>query len=292
MRIVEQENSWTVVAPAKLNLFFEVHGKRPDGFHEITSLACPIDLYDTLTFAPTDDDVLDFDCFGGESDVPTDDTNIVVRALKLLKRETDTKRGAVIRLTKRIPSRAGLGGGSSDAAAALAVANRAWKTGLSTEDLCRLAAIIGSDCPVFFQQGASISRGRGEMIEPIELPSLHFVVLKPSEGLSTAAVYAECMKYHDGNIRQLESVLKPLPNGDWDEFGRRLFNRLEVPASVIWGGFEETKRLLDGTDCLAVRMSGSGTAFFGLCRDAVHARCVDEYLNCVAPNMLVFRARS
>ena len=292
MRIVEQENLWTVLAPAKLNLFFEVHGKRPDGFHEIASLACPIDRCDVLTFIPTDDGVLDFDCLDGENDVPTDETNIVVRALELLRQETGSKRGAVVRLTKRIPSRAGLGGGSSGAASALAVANRVWKLGLSTEELCRLAATIGSDCPIFFHQGASISRGRGERIEPIELPSLHFVVVKPSEGLSTAAVYGECMKNHDGNVRQLESVLEPLQNGDLDEFGRRLFNRLEIPAAVLWSGFEETRRLFERVDCLAVRMSGSGTAFFGLCRDAGHAQSVMEKLSHLAPNMLVFRARS
>ncbi len=292
MQIVEQENSWTVFAPGKLNLFFEVHGKRSDGFHEITSLACPIDLYDSLTFVPLNDDVLDFDCLGGGTDVPTDDTNIVVRALNLLKRETGSKQGAVVRLSKRIPSQAGLGGGSSDAAAALAVANRAWNLDLATDELSRLAAKIGSDCPIFFQPGASLSRGRGEIIEPIELPSLHFVVLKPTEGLSTAAVYAECMKYHDGNLRQPELVLNPLKNGDLDAFGRGLFNRLEVPAAALWAGFEETRRLFDRVDCLAVRMSGSGTAFFGLCRDAEHARTVAECLSRIANNTLVFRARS
>jgi len=292
MKIVEQENTWTIQAPAKLNLFFEVHSKRSDGFHEITSLACPIDRYDTLTFKPADDDVVDFSCFGGEADVPVDGANIVVRALKHLKRETGVRRGAVVRLTKGIPSRAGLGGGSSDAVAAMIVANRIWELGLSTDELCRLAVTIGSDCPMFFQQGASISRGRGEIIEPIELPGLHFVVLKPSEGLSTAAVYAGCMEHHDGNVRQLESVLEPLKRGELDEFGRRLFNRLEFPAAVLWDGFEETKRLFDRVDCLAVRMSGSGTAFFGLCRDARHARDIAETLSRLAPNTLVFRARS
>ena len=292
MKIVEQENAWTILAPAKLNLFFEVHGKRQDGFHEITSLACPIDRYDMLTFKATDDELFDFGCFGSEADVPTDDTNIVVRALKLLRRETGVKRGAVVRLAKAIPSRAGLGGGSSDAVAALIVANRAWKLGLSAEELCRCASTIGSDCPIFFQQGASISRGRGEVVEPIELPDLHFVVLKPSEGLSTASVYAECMKHHDGNVRQLESVLEPLKRGDLDEFGRRLFNRLEFPAAALWNGFEETKRLFEQVDCLAARMSGSGTAFFGLCRSTRHAQSVTETLSRLAPNTLVFRARS
>jgi len=282
----------TILAPAKLNLFFEIHGKRPDGFHEITSLACPIDCYDTLTFEPTEDDVLDFDCSDGGTDVPTDETNIVVRALNLLKQETKTKCGAIVRLTKRIPSQAGLGGGSSDAVAALIVANRSWKLGLTPEELCRLAVTIGSDCPIFFQQGASISRGRGELIEPIELPSLHFVIIKPSEGLPTSAVYAECLKHHDGTVRQLESVLKPLKSGDLGEFGRQLFNRLESSAAALWNGYETTKRLFEQVDCLAVQMSGSGTAFFGLCRDDRHAERVTEKLNHVASKRLVFRARS
>ncbi len=298
MQIIEKENDlWFIRTPAKLNLFFEVHGKRSDGFHEITSLACPVEgLYDELAFIPRDDDVVKFDCFlnvgeGEGTDVPSDENNIVVKALKRLKAETGSKQGAVVSLCKMIPSQAGLGGGSSDAAAILLLANRVWKLGLSPDDLSRIAAMIGSDCPIFLQNGASVSRGRGEIIEPFVLPTLHFVLLKPKEGLSTAAVYAACMKCHDGIIRRLEDVVAPLKQGDIPEFGRRLFNRLEKPAAAIWPGFEATKKKFEPLDCLAVQMSGSGTAFFGLCRDLRHADEAAEWLENDG-NASVFSVRS
>ena len=262
---------WSAEAPAKINLFFEVLGKRSDHFHEIVSIALPIRLFDTLTFKLTEEPQIQLECIGSP-EIPTDDTNLVIRAAKLIQQRFNVRHGAAITLTKRIPSQAGLGGGSSDAAVTLRLACRAWNLDVPDAELLPIAAEIGSDCPIFFYDEPTISRGRGEQIEPLsEMLTLWFVLLKPPEGLSTAAVYAECMPLHDGQFRLPDGLIKALPSGDAHNIGQHLFNRLEVPAQKLWHRFGDIREQLLSAGCLAVQMSGSGTAFFGLCKDEMHA---------------------
>ena len=282
----------TIEAPAKINLFFEVLDKRSDNFHEIVSVAIPIRLFDTLTFEATDDSRIQFDCIGGK-DIPLDETNLVVRAVKLIQQRFNVRQGAKITLTKRIPSQAGLGGGSSDAVAALRLACRGWKLDLSDAELLPIAAEIGSDCPIFLYDVPTLSTGRGEQIQPLApIPPLWFVLLKPPEGLSTAQVYAECMPTHDGQFRQPDALITALSKGDVRDIGQNLFNRLEVPAKKLWNRFDEVKNQLLSAGCLVVQMSGSGTAFFGLCADETHAREIFQRLHGkLAPKNELFFAR-
>jgi 4-diphosphocytidyl-2-C-methyl-D-erythritol kinase len=272
MLLQRTESGWTAETPAKVNLFFEVLGKRNDGFHEIVSIAVPIRLFDTLTFNAANDPPIQFECLGSK-DVPLDNTNLVVRAAKLIQQRFNVPLGAAIQLIKRIPVQAGLGGGSSDAAAALRLACRTWNFDVPDTELLPIAAEIGSDCPIFFYDVPTISRGRGELIQPLPpISALWFVLLKPPEGLSTAAVYAECMPLHDGQFRQPDDLIAALFSGDVQKVGQHLFNRLEVPAQKLWHRFGDVKDQLSAAGCLAVQMSGSGTAFFGLCRDETHAQ--------------------
>jgi 4-diphosphocytidyl-2-C-methyl-D-erythritol kinase len=276
MYLFQSDKNLTVFAPAKLNLFFEVHGKRSDGFHEITSLAVPIRLFDILTFEPlTDSGKIEFSCLGGGEDVPQNSNNIVVRALELFRKRYGIKLGIRAKLFKRIPSQSGLGGGSSDAVAALAAACRLWLPEVSVSNLIPLAAELGSDCPLFLYESATIACGRGERIEALSrIPKLYFVLFKPAEGLATPNVYAKCMRTHDKKFRDVFELSDSLAKGDLTLIGKQLFNRLEKPASEIWKRFNEIKRRLERLDCIAVRMSGSGTAFYGLCHSAKHSRVV------------------
>ncbi|MDR0611263.1 MAG: 4-(cytidine 5'-diphospho)-2-C-methyl-D-erythritol kinase [Planctomycetaceae bacterium] len=294
MFLYKSKTFWTAYAPAKLNLFFEVYGKRNDGFHEITSIAVPIRLYDTLIFEPTEKEGIDFTCPNASSDIPDNENNLVVRAIRLLQKRTGIVYGAKIRLFKRIPSQAGLGGGSSDAAAALQTARHVWNLDISDKELLNIAAEIGSDCPIFFHRNAGISYGRGEIIRSIvSIPKLHFVILKPSEGLSTATVYNQCMPCHDLQFQYPEKLITELKRGDLARMGRYFFNRLEIPAQVVWQPFRQFKQKLEKFDCLTVCMSGSGTAFYGLCRNARHAICVAGQLRQrVTKNDHVFVASS
>ena len=270
-----------VQAPAKLNLFFEVLAKRPDGYHEIETLVYPIGLYDTLCLTDDPGGQIRLSCqLGGGSwgpcatglgDVPTGPENLVVRAVELLRRRAGVARGATMRLVKRIPSAAGLGGGSSDAAAALRAANIAWQLGWPDSRLAEIGAELGSDVPLFFADGPAVCRGRGEKVAAVAgLGSLSFVLVRPPAGLSTAAVYGVCRRAD--RPLALGPLLAALAQGNLAAAGRLLFNRLEEAARGLSPWVRRLLEELAGMDCLGYGMTGSGTCCFGLCRHARHAR--------------------
>jgi 4-diphosphocytidyl-2-C-methyl-D-erythritol kinase len=287
MHLYRSGSGWVVQAPAKLNLFFEVLGKRADGYHEIESLVYPIDLYDTLYFKEDSSGQIRLGCEKGSGSwgpldsglraVPEDARNLAVRALQLLQRRASVVSGAEVRLVKRIPSAAGLGGGSSDAAAALMAANRGWHLHWPRAQLVELGAEVGSDVPLFFTPGPAICRGRGERVIPVpEWGLLHFVVVRPPAGLSTAAVYAACRAADQPC--GLPPLLDALEKGDLAAAGRLMFNRLEAAAASLSPWIARLRQALAENDVLGGQMSGSGTCYFGLCRHARHARRVARRL--------------
>ena len=287
MHIQKSSSGVVVQAPAKLNLFFEVLGKREDGYHEVESLVTPVDLYDTLYFAERDDGQVRLSCCRASrngasdsdwlADLPEGSENLVVRAVELLRRQSGERRGASLRLVKRIPTAAGLGGGSSDAAAALAAANAGWGQGWSGEELAQLGAELGSDVPLFFAQGPALCRGRGERVAPVAaLGAWHFVLVRPPEGLSTAAVYRACTPAQEA--RNASPLLEALSKGALAEAGRAMFNRLEPAAEMLCPWIRRLRAEFEDTDCVGHQMSGSGTCYFGLCRHARHARRIARRL--------------
>ncbi len=304
MRVRREATYVRVEAPAKLNLFFEVLGKRIDGFHEIETLMVPINLFDSLTFTPhlsgavpppgafwpppassrsrspvLDDIVLDchWAGFSGSKTplgtLPPPAENLATRAAVLLRQRAGVPAGATIRLLKRIPSAAGLGGGSSDAAATLLAGNLAWRIDWPRERLVELAAELGSDIPFFLNGGAAICRGRGEQVEPLrQIDQLHAVVVRPPEGLTTAQVYGRCTPGQPP--RSVAPVVSALRHGRLGELGRMIYNRLEQPAAELSGWISRLRREFSRLGCLGAQMSGSGTSYFGICHHAVHARHV------------------
>jgi 4-diphosphocytidyl-2-C-methyl-D-erythritol kinase len=300
MRIRHWAGEVAVDAPAKVNLFFEVLGQRPDGYHEIETLMCPIDLYDTLRFREHSDGQLELRCervtrsaVAGRAEpvqVPEGPDNLVLRAATLLRRRAGVGRGARMWLVKRIPTSAGLGGGSSDAAAALAAANLGWGLGWSREALAELAAELGSDVPFFLAGGPAICRGRGERVEPVSgATMLHFVVVRPPEGLSTAAVYSVC-RPADAR-RSVAATAEAVRRGDLPALAALLHNRLEAAARSLSPWPERLREALGRMDFLGGGMSGSGTSWFGLCRHARHARRLARHLDAVGLGS-VFAVRS
>ncbi len=161
--------SLTIRAPAKINLFLKILGKRRDGYHELLSLFLMVGLYDEIAFEP---DPRDLRLFVSDPALTTGDENLVIRAARLLAQRTGLEPKARIRLQKNIPMGAGLGGGSSDAAAALVGLNRLWRTGLSRSDLSHLGLQLGSDVPFFLKGPSALVGGRGERILPVVLPGI------------------------------------------------------------------------------------------------------------------------
>lgn len=277
--LLRREEAFIVAAaPAKLNLFLKVLGKRADGYHELETVMVSVDLYDTLRFSPDSSGSLSLRCDDsganqetGSRAVPEGGDNLIVRAAELLRRETGVTSGARIELWKRIPMAAGLGGGSSDAAATLAALNLLWNLNLSSGELQSLAARLGSDIPFFLSSAVgAICRGRGEQIEPLSLPlSLHFVVARPKSGLSTADVYRHCRPASipwsaDDFVEALKSWrLRPVAG--------RLHNSLQEPAERLNADVVNLRNVFSTQPFLGHQMSGSGTSYFGLCATRRHA---------------------
>lgn len=281
MRFRRQGPSLVVDTPAKLNLFLEVRGKRPDGYHELETVMVSIGLFDTLRFAPRTDAALALRCASavpGGPVLPADETNLVLRAARLLADATACTRGVSITLLKRIPLASGLGGGSSDAAATLAALNQLWETGLSSADLHALAARLGSDVNFFLDSHPlALCRGRGEIIEPRPLGTrLHFVLARPRSGLSTAAVFGG---WQDEGLRASpERLLQHLAQGRVGAVGHELHNSLEAPAVRLNGDVRRLLAKLARVAPRANRMTGSGAVCYGLCASRRQARSLGARL--------------
>lgn len=286
---LQQNGSRVVVhAPAKVNLSLEILAKRADGYHEIETVMASVSLVDTLEFAPTNDCSISLRCrwaaglaarqsAEGElfGDLPEGPANIVWRAADLLRERCGTSQGADIRLVKRIPAQAGLGGASSDAAAALLAANRAWGLNWSVQQLAQIAAEIGSDVPFFLggsvgSTRAAVARGRGERIEPIMARRLHIVLVKPPVGLSTADVYRRCRA--SNSPRGSRALVAAMETGNAAEIGRHLHNDLERPAAEMTPWIERLRDSFSRMEMHGHQMSGSGSSYFGIARGARHAR--------------------
>ena len=259
-------------APAKLNLFLELLGTRPDGYHEIETFAVPIDYSDTIEFEPGEGNelhlrILKDEHFDAAEIIPEGEANSVCKAVRFMKRYTGTELGGQVTLHKRIPSQAGLGGGTSDAAAMVLLIDSAWNLNLTRSELALASAELGSDVPLFIHSQPVVCRGRGERTEPIDgVPPLDFVVLVPEFRLSTAKVFRQHDLMEHTPPQPVESVLNAARTGDLEKLASLLFNRLETVAFALCPELENIRQTMERFSPLAVKMSGSGTAMFALCR--------------------------
>ena len=255
-------------APAKINLSFEIKGRRADGFHEIETLMAPISLSDRLTIeAGPSDGVIEFSC--DDPSLPAGDDNLVVRAVKVFREATKIPTGVKIVLEKKIPHGAGLGGGSSDAASTLLGLTELFAAGLSDDDLLKLAAQLGSDVPFFVVRSAAICRGRGEMVTPTPLSTrLRLLLVKPDFAVPTSWAY--------GNWKKSQA----LPGVDYSaqEFnGVRFVNDLERPVFEKFVVLGHLKTWLRQQPEVAVAMmSGSGSTVFAVLHDANQSNQLSE----------------
>lgn len=257
--------SLEVRTPAKLNLFLEILGRRPDGYHDLESLMVSVDLFDRLTF--TDDPSGRIGLRVDDPTLPDGPANLVVRAAERLKAATGCTRGVRIDLFKAIPAGAGLAGGSSDAAATLDALDRLWDLATPPDLLDDLAAGLGSDVTFFRHGPAAVCRGRGERVEPRRLPGpLHLVLVCPPVAVSTAEVYRRLTP--PSGPRPIGPILRALDLGDLPGLGLALFNRLQPVAEALEPSLRRVEGALAdlGPSLDGHLMSGSGSAYFGLAR--------------------------
>jgi 4-diphosphocytidyl-2-C-methyl-D-erythritol kinase len=247
---------------AKINLGLRVLGRRPDGFHEIDTVLQTVSLADRLLFRVLEGGRLRVLC--DAPGVPAGPQNLVHRALESLRRAAGgPELGMEVRLRKGIPVGAGLGGGSSDAACALAVANELWGLGWDAARLERLAAGLGSDVPFFLRGGTQRARGRGEVLEPLPpVPQTTFGLVIPPVRMDTATVYAQHESFLTGSKRNASMVPQLLAAADATELADLLENDLEATALAVAPELGKYRERLLALGIPVVRMTGTGSAFY------------------------------
>ena len=202
---------FTLPAPGKLNLFLHITGRRPDGYHELQTLFALLDQGDTLHFAPADTLTLECD----QAEVPTDHSNLILRAARLLQTHTGCQQGARIVLEKHLPMGGGVGGGSSDAATALLGLNALWGLNLSEDTLAELGLSLGADVPVFVRGKSAWAEGVGERITPVSLPNDAFLVIHPGIHVSTARIFGDRQLTRDTPVSKLPASLEVVLTRDF-----------------------------------------------------------------------------
>lgn len=256
-------------APAKINLVLDVLYKRPDDYHEVEMVMTTVDLSDRLEFTELKEDKIEV--ITDSKFVPNDQRNLVYQAAALFKQVYQIKKGVSIKIEKEIPVSAGLGGGSSDAAATLRALNRMWSLNIPISELASLGAEVGSDVSFCVYNSTALAKGRGEIITELPAPPSCWVVLaKPSIGVSTPTVFqqldVEKLEHHHA-----EAMVLAIKANDYESMIRYLGNSME---SVIFNQYPEVeniKRRLKQSGADAVSMSGSGPTVYGLTRNQKRA---------------------
>jgi len=268
--------AFSLLAPAKLNLFLHITGRRNDGYHELQTLFQLLDFGDRLTFEPTQSGVISLHCdyssiltesstfvssggFIPSRCMPLDDNLIMQAARRLQQLSGLDVEGVKITLNKKIPSGAGLGGGSSDAAATLIALKRIWKLDLSEQHLCEIGLELGADVPVFIQGRSAWAEGIGEQLQPVDLGESWYLVITPNCSVSTAEIFCHEHLTRNSPAIKMADFLAGRSRNDCEHVTRQIYP--QVHEALKWlGQFGDAK------------MTGTGSSIFALFVDEETAR--------------------
>ena len=249
----------TRLAPAKLNLFLHITGRRADGYHELQTLFQLLDYGDELSFDPLPNGDLSLHAEGPTASAMPLDDNLILQAAELLRQEAmDPMLGAAINLYKRLPAGAGLGGGSSDAAATLLALNELWQLDYTEAQLCELGVKLGADVPVFLRGRSAWAEGVGEILTPVELPEAFFLVLTPPCFVATKEVFSQENLTRNSPAIKMADFLAGRSRNDCEAVTRALYP--EVAEALDW--------LAQFTEA---RMTGTGASVFARCASRAEA---------------------
>jgi 4-diphosphocytidyl-2-C-methyl-D-erythritol kinase len=278
----------SIRCPAKVNLHLEVLGRRADGYHELLTVFAAIGLWDELEFEPADELTLSVEPANA---APPGGDNLVLKAAAALSRRFGSAGGAHITLRKRIPAAAGLGGGSSDAAAALAGLDRFWRCGAGDAVLHELAAGLGADVAFFLVGGVALGRGRGELLTPLpDLPPWWLVVLPGGEAVSTAAVYRLLSAGAVDSVERSALYQWSVAGGDLPVAHCR--NDLQPTVVRHWPGVGRRLARIEATAPMLALVTGSGGAVFGVYESEAGARVAAAELAGLGPLVLPLLTRA
>ena len=279
-----------IQARAKINWTLDVVGVLPNGYHDLDMLMQSVTLCDQMTMEDAPELTLLVRGSGGF--VPADESNLVLRAARALQQHTGCAKGARITLRKYIPVAAGMGGGSSDAAAALKGLNVLWGLGLSDDTLEEIGLTIGADVPFCIRGGLQRAQGVGEKLTPLTLKRpLYIVAFQPCRGLSTKEVFTSL---HEDGIRDEdrpdnEAAQRALKNGDVRLLGRSLGNVLEPVSRRLRPDIDKAIRDIEAAGAVGARMTGSGSAVFGVFLHAGACRKAAQELQKTYPSCRMMR---
>ena len=287
------QRSYSLIAPAKINLYLEIIGDRPDGFHELVMILQSIDLADRVDIQPSDTEDIYIYC--EHPQVPTDETNLAYRAARLMCDtfpEVYANYGGVgIRIQKNIPVAAGLAGGSGNAAAVLMGINLLWNLGLTKLELQDLAAKLGSDIPFCVTGGTAIATGRGEKLAKLRDLTDMWVVLAKHDNISVSTAWAYKtyrQQYSDTYVSDADKVnyrnvkvhsgalVNAITNNNSREIGKAIYNDLEKAVLPQYPQIAALKSAFASQDILGTMMSGSGSTVFALCESKEKAIAVEQ----------------
>ncbi|MFC3606889.1 4-(cytidine 5'-diphospho)-2-C-methyl-D-erythritol kinase [Stutzerimonas tarimensis] len=239
--------SLSLPAPAKLNLMLHILGRRPDGYHELQTLFQFLDHGDTLDFGLRDDGEIRL-----EADLPgvPHDSNLIVRAARLLQAEAGHRAGANIRLHKRLPMGGGIGGGSSDAATTLLGLDRLWNLGLGEDRLARLGLSLGADVPVFVRGRAAFAEGVGEHLTPVEIEEPWYLIVVPPVSVSTAEIFSSAELTRDSPAITVRTVLEQGGRNDCQPVVEKRYPEIRNALMLL-------------NKFVSARLTGTGGCVFG-----------------------------
>lgn len=257
-------NSLSLKAYAKINLSLDITGIRDDGYHLLKTVMQSVDIYDTVTVRLNDSGIVKLSCTN--TSVPVDNKNTAFKAAEKFFEYCNLKNGADINIEKYIPSEAGMGGASADAAAVITVLNKLTNSKLSDEELLKIGLLVGADVPFCLTGGTALCEGIGEKITPLcKLPECFIVIAKPEIGISTAKAYSEYDKSKKAAIIYTDNLLLALENKNINQIAKSTGNIFEL--LIQCPEVEDIKHQMMNSGALSSCMTGSGSAVFGIFSD-------------------------
>ena len=257
------DHSIVLKSYGKINLGLDVLRRREDGYHEVRMIMQTVGLYDVLTMKKRKDDKIEMTC--NLSFLPTDERNLVYKAVKLIKDKYHIKDGVEINLSKRIPVAAGMAGGSSDAAAAFVGVNRMFHLGLTEEQLMERAVKVGADVPYCIMRGTALAEGIGEKLKRLpKVPECYVLVGKPGINVSTKTAYENLNLAGIGKHPDIDGLIRDIEDGDLYAMASKMENVFEPGIIRQYPVIGNIKELMEEKGALKAVMSGSGPTVFGI----------------------------
>ena len=269
-------------AYAKVNLALDVLRKRPDGYHDVKMIMQNISLYDELTFSVVDNKLQDnynILLTSNSEKIPTDERNLIYKAVKLMFDEYNINADIKIHLEKHIPVEAGMAGGSTDCAAAIKAVNELFALGLSEKEMMDIGVRLGADVPFCIMARTALSEGIGEVLSPLKpIPSCYILVAKPPISVSTGMVYKNLKCDELKSHPDIDGMIDALSKGSLSEVAARMDNVLETVTVSLYPKIEVLKGIMKDKGALNSIMSGSGPTVFGIFEKPDEASLAKEFI--------------